>query len=29
VIDRARALLRTPLRAPREALADMRRTLAG
>jgi len=27
VIDRARALLRTPLRAPREALADMRRAL--
>ena len=27
VIDRARALLRTPLRAPREALADMRRVL--
>jgi dTDP-4-dehydrorhamnose reductase len=26
-IDRARALLRTPLRAPREALADMRRVL--
>jgi len=27
VIDRARAMLRTPLRAPREALADMRRAL--
>jgi dTDP-4-dehydrorhamnose reductase len=27
VIDRARALLRTPLRGPREALADMRRVL--
>lgn len=27
LIDRARALLRTPLRAPREALADMRRVL--
>jgi dTDP-4-dehydrorhamnose reductase len=29
VIDRARALLRTPLRGPREALEDMRRTLEG
>lgn len=28
-IGRARGLLRTPLRAPREALADMRRTLGG
>jgi dTDP-4-dehydrorhamnose reductase len=29
VVDRARALVRTPLRAPREALEDMRRALEG